>query len=173
MWPEENNKYIDEEQVKLAGYIQKYLGSGMAVTQLNETDRDVLDSISRHIFSKIPNPEADMKLGSDQYIVREVDCPEEFRDSVIGREWLKGNTFLVGGNGGGIYRVPRGTSRELLHKVPLTSLHSEKNTREACWLKDQAKRAGLDINTRYVFITVRVEQPRPQVQRLPFEDIPL
>lgn len=129
--------------------------------------------ISDHIFQKIQDKGAGMRLGSDKFIVEEVDCPEVFRESVIGREWLKGNTFLVAGDGRGIYRVPKGTSPELYHQVPLTSLHSEKNTREACWLKDQAKRAGLDINTKYVFITVRVEQPKPQVKNLPFEDIQL
>ena len=49
---------------------------------------DNLKRISDHIFQKIQDKEADMKLGSDQYIVREVDCPEEFSESVIGRQWL-------------------------------------------------------------------------------------
>ena len=99
--------------------------------------------------------------------------PEVFRESVLAGEWLKGNTFLVTDIDRVLYRVPKGTSTELYHQVPLTSLHSDKGTREAGWLRDQAKRAGLGVSTQYVFITVRVEQPRPQVQRLPFEDIPL
>ena len=114
-----------------------------------------------------------MMLGSDKFIIKEVDCPEELRNSVLGGEWLKGNTFLVVDQERGLYRVPKGTSTELLHKVPLTNLHSDKGTREAAWLRDQAKRAGLGVRSPYIFVTVRVEQPRHPVQRLPFDDVQL
>ena len=134
---------------------------------------DNLKRISDHIFQKIRDKESDMRLGSDKFIVQEVDCPEEFRDSVLAGEWLKGNTFLVTDRGRGLYRVPKGTSTELYHRVPLTSLHSNKGTREAAWLRDQAKRAGLGVRSPYIFVTVRVEQPRPPVQRLPFDDVQL
>ena len=117
--------------------------------------------------------ESDMMLGSDKFIITEVDCPEEFRDSVLAGEWLKGNTFLVTDRGRGLYRVPKGTSSDILHKVLLSSLHSYKGTREAAWLRDQAKRAGLGVRSPYIFVTVRVEQPRPPVQRLPFDDVQL
>ena len=136
-------------------------------------DPNQLGKLSELFYKKMQDKESDMMLGSDKFIVEEVDCPEVFRESVIGREWLKGNTFLVVERESEIYRVPRGTAREQLHRVSLTSLHSEKGTREAAWLRDQAKRAGLGINTKYVFITVRVEQPKPQVKNLPFEDIQL
>ena len=171
MWPEENNNSLMRLKWKLAGLMEE-IASGRSIT-LKASDTDTLDAISRYIFKKNPNPEACMKLGSDKYTVKEVDCPEAFSNSVLGGEWLKGNTFLVVDQERGLYRVPKGTSPDILHKVPLTSLHSDKGTREAAWLRDQAKRAGLSVRAQYIFITVRVEQPRPQVQRLPFEDIPL
>ena len=129
--------------------------------------------LSELFYKKMQDKESDMMLGSDRFIIKEVDCPEEFSNSVLAGEWLKGNTFLVTDEDRGLYRVPKGTSSELLHKVSLTSLHSDKGTREAGWLRDQAKRAGLGVRAQYIFITVRVEQPRPPVQRLPFEDIQL
>ena len=114
-----------------------------------------------------------MMLGSDKFIVKEIDCPEEFSNSVLGGAWLKGNTFLVVDQERGLYRVPRGTAQEQLHRVPLVNLHSVKGTREAAWLRDQAKRAGLGPNTSYVFIAVLIEQPTPPVRHLPFDDVQL
>ena len=136
-------------------------------------DPHQLGKLSELFYKKMQDKESDMMLGSDKFIIKEVDCPEEFSDSVLGGEWLKGNTFLVVEQERGLYRVPKGTSPELFHRVPLTSLHSDKGTREAAWLRDQAKRAGLGTSTSYVFIAVLIEQPTPPVQRLPFEDIPL
>ena len=136
-------------------------------------DPNKLEKLSDFFYKKMQDKESDMMLGSDKFIIMEVDCPEEFSNSVLAGEWLKGNTFLVVDQERGLYRVPKGTSPDILHKVPLTSLHSDKGTREAAWLRDQAKRAGLGTNTPYVFIVVLIEQPTPQVRHLPFEDVQL
>ena len=135
-------------------------------------DPHQLGKLSELFYKKMQDKESDMMLGSDRFIIKEVDCPEELSNSVLAGEWLNGNTFLVADEYR-LYRVPKGTSTELLHSVPLTSLRSDKGTREARWLRDQAKRAGLGVRAPYIYITVRIEQPRLPVQRLPFEDIPL
>ena len=161
--------------IDLLSELEKY-ASEMSLPDKFSTvslDPHQLGKLSELFYKKMQDKESDMLLGSDKFIIKEVDCPEEFSDSVLAGEWLKGNTFLVTDVDRVLYRVPRGVSREQLHKVPLTSLHSDKGTREAAWLRDQAKRAGLGTNTSYVFIAVLIEQPAPPVRHLPFDDVQL